>query len=277
MVWETINAPVPLSASAVVRSGRAGQPAEIGMSADLPAPVLHDLDFRVEHPLYLNTNGSNRLIIAIDAQQSTENLIPVTPLQQIYRGIQNDASLHIDGHIGRNYVINLLIFHAGGLDCAFPLEAVQEIVPMATLFSPPGLPSGLAGFLNLRGTAVPILRLDRLLELPERQPGLHAPLIVLRGASGSNYCPTGVLVDFVRAIVPMPSTSLLAIPEDDTFRGCATAALELDGDRVHLLSAAALLDVNEIRSLADYTAMAQARLLRMEQSGMEPASIEEGV
>jgi len=68
---------------------------------------------------------------------------------------------------------NLLIFHSSGLDCAFPLEAVREIVPMAQLFSPPGLPSGLAGFLDLRGTAIPIVRLDRLFDLPEQQAGLH--------------------------------------------------------------------------------------------------------
>ena len=66
---------------------------------------------------------------------------------------------------------NVLIFHTSGLDCAFPLEAVQEIVPMATLYCPPGMPSGLAGFLDLRGTAVPIIRVDRLFDLPSRIPG----------------------------------------------------------------------------------------------------------
>jgi purine-binding chemotaxis protein CheW len=163
------------------------------------------------------------------------------------------------------YMTNLLIFKAGGVDCAFPLEAVQEVVPMATLFSPPGLPSGLAGFLNLRGTAVPIIRLDRLFELPERQPGLHTPMIVLRGVSS----PTGVLVESVHAIVPMPSGRLLDIPEGGTFRGCATAALEVDGEPIHLLSAAALLEANEGRLLADFRDMAQARLMHMERSETE--------
>jgi purine-binding chemotaxis protein CheW len=137
---------------------------------------------------------------------------------------------------------------------------------MATLLSPPGLPSGLAGFLDLRGTAVPILRLDRLFALPERQPGLHTPMIILRGGSG----PIGVLVESVHAIVPAPSASqLLDIPENGTFRGCATAALKLDGDPVHLLSPAALLEANEVRLLADHSAMAQTRLLHMEHTGIE--------
>jgi purine-binding chemotaxis protein CheW len=156
----------------------------------------------------------------------------------------------------------LLIFHSSGLDCAFPLEAVREIVPMATLSSPPGLPSGLAGFLDLRGTAIPIIRLDRLFDLVEQQPGLHTPMIVLRGVHG----PMGILVDSVRGIVPVPSTRLLEVPGEGTFQGCATAALELDGDLIHVLSPSALLEASELRLLAEYSAMSQARLLHFAPS-----------
>src|SRR5271154_2477611 len=104
---------------------------------------------------------------------------------------------------------NLLVFHSSGLNCAFPLEAVREIVPMASLSTPPGLPSGLEGFLDLRGTAIPIVRLDRLFHLPEQQPGLYTPMIILRGVLG----PIGILAESVQAIVPASSASLLDIPE----------------------------------------------------------------
>jgi purine-binding chemotaxis protein CheW len=154
---------------------------------------------------------------------------------------------------------NLLIFHSSGLDCAFPLEAVREIVPMATLSTPPGLPSGLAGFLDLRGTAVPIVRLDRLFGLAEQQPGLHTPMIVLRGILG----PIGVLVGSVRGIVQAPAARLLDLPPDGTFQGCATAVLQIDGEPVHLLSPARLLAANEHRLLADYGATSRARQLHL--------------
>ena len=157
---------------------------------------------------------------------------------------------------------DLLIFHSSGLDCAFPLEAVREIVPMARLSCPPGLPSGLAGFLDLRGTAIPIVRLDRLFDLPEQQAGLHTPIIVLRGVLGL----IGVLVDSVRGIVPVPSVRLLDIPEDRTFQACATAVVQLDGDLIHVLSPVALLTANEDRLLADSGAILQARLLQMQES-----------
>src|ERR1700674_1948189 len=122
----------------------------------------------------------------------------------------------------KELIADLLVFHLSGLDCAFPLEAVREIVPMARLSSPPGLPAALAGFLDLRGTAIPIVRLDRLFDLPEQQPGLHTPMIVLRGT----LCPIGIMVDSVRGIAPAPSSSVVYIPEDRTFHGCATAAIQ---------------------------------------------------
>jgi purine-binding chemotaxis protein CheW len=156
---------------------------------------------------------------------------------------------------------NILIFHTSGLDCAFPLEAVREIVPMATLSTPPGLPSGLAGFLNLRGTAVPIVRLDRLFDLAEQRPGLHTPMIVLHRALG----PIGILVDSVRGIFPAPSARLVDLPEDGTFHGCATATLQLDGQPIQLLSPEALLQKNEDHLLADYAATSEARLLQLEE------------
>jgi purine-binding chemotaxis protein CheW len=140
---------------------------------------------------------------------------------------------------------------------------------MATLSTPPGLPSGLAGFLDLRGTAVPILRLDRLFGLPEQLPGLHTPMIVLRGIGG----PIGVLVNSVRAIVPVRSEDLLDVPADRTLRGCATATLLLDGDLIHVLSPAALLSAHEQSLLADFGVMSQNRQLHLNaplSPGAEP-------
>ncbi len=87
-------------------------------------------------------------------------------------------------------------------------------------------------------------------------------MIVLRRVLGS----IGILVESVRGIVPVEPSQLLEIPKDRTFQGCATAALELDGDLIHLLSPGALLEANEDRLVADYGAMSQARLVHLEES-----------
>jgi purine-binding chemotaxis protein CheW len=154
---------------------------------------------------------------------------------------------------------SLLVFHSSGLNCAFPLEAVTEIVPMARLSSPPGLPTALLGFLDLRGAAIPIVRLDRLFDLPAQQTGLYSPMIILRGV----FCPIGILAHSVRGIVPAPSARLLDIPGDGAFQGCATAVLSVNGELIHVLSPDALLEANEQRLLADFSALSQARWLHM--------------
>jgi purine-binding chemotaxis protein CheW len=155
---------------------------------------------------------------------------------------------------------NLLVFHASGLGCAFPLEAVQEIVPMALLSSPPGLPSVLAGFLDLRGTATPIVRLDRLFDLPDQPAGLYTPFIILRGAE----TPIGILVGTVQQIVTATRESFLPLPEKHVFHDCATATVEVNGNVVHLLSPERILLENERRLLREFQAVAQERLRRLE-------------
>jgi purine-binding chemotaxis protein CheW len=146
----------------------------------------------------------------------------------------------------KEHTRNLLIFQANGLNCAFPVEAVREIVPMARLSVPPGLPSCLAGFLDLRGVAIPIARLDRLFDLPEQRPGLNTPLIILRSAA----VPIGILVNYVRSIAQVSFDRLLDIPHDCSFGGFAKASVDLDGAPVYLLSAADLFQANENRLLA---------------------------
>src|ERR1700731_3095496 len=92
----------------------------------------------------------------------------------------------------------LVVFHLAGQLVALPLENVESIAPMARLARPPGLPCLLEGVLNVSGEAIPVVRLDRLLQLPERRPGLYSMLIVLRGVSD---CRTALLVDRVTEIL----------------------------------------------------------------------------
>ncbi|MBI2680982.1 MAG: chemotaxis protein CheW [Candidatus Solibacter usitatus] len=152
--------------------------------------------------------------------------------------------------------MDLVVFHVSGLDCAFPLVAIKEIVPMAMLSTPPGMASCMAGFLNLRGAAIPILRLDRLFDLPEQRPGLNTPLIILRSAAN----PNGVLVGSVRRIVSVTKASFLPLPEKHIFRDCAIASIDVTGDLAYLLSPDCILLDNERNLLQQLQAMEQARL-----------------
>jgi purine-binding chemotaxis protein CheW len=153
----------------------------------------------------------------------------------------------------------LVVFHLAGHVVALPLENVERIVPMAQLGRPPGMPSLLEGVLNLAGTAVPVLRLDRLLQLPEQRPGLYSMLIVLKGpvrAEGR----IAVLVDRVSEILAIPESALLPLGQEDSFNACAEAAVQVRGELCHLLSPTRILLQKERESLAEFRALAQRRL-----------------
>ena len=148
-----------------------------------------------------------------------------------------------------------------GKACGLPLEDVQEIVPMASLFRPPAIPPLLEGFLNLRGTAVPVVRLGRLFGMPERPLELHTPLVILRGAG----YPIALLVDNVSRILPVTSDALLPVGEEHSFNNCTEAEVVVEGRMIHLLSPERLLIEKQRRCVMEFQAMEQQRLQDLEK------------
>jgi purine-binding chemotaxis protein CheW len=132
---------------------------------------------------------------------------------------------------------------------------------MAHLERPPGTPSAVDGILNLGGTAVPVWRLDRLLQLPGKPPGLYSMLIVLKGDAD---CRTAILVDRVSEILSVPETALLPVAAKDSFNGCAEAGVSVKGQMIHLLSMPHLLLRQERETLSGLQSAAQQRLQNWE-------------
>jgi purine-binding chemotaxis protein CheW len=113
------------------------------------------------------------------------------------------------------------------------------------------------GILNLAGKAVPVWRLDRLLQLPEKPPGLYSMLILLKGISD---CPTAMLVDRVSEILSVPESALLPVGAKDSFNACAEAEVSVNGQVIHLLSPSRILLTREREALTEFQAVAQRRL-----------------
>lgn len=137
------------------------------------------------------------------------------------------------------------------------MDAVREVVPIARLSCPPGLPSTLAGFLALDGQQVPVLRLARLLGLPEVSIGLYTPLIVLRGADRGE-AGLALLVDRVRAVVSGGSHSPLE--RTHSFNGCARSLLQVENELVPVLAPGRLLLEEERHRIADFERLTRERL-----------------
>lgn len=151
----------------------------------------------------------------------------------------------------------LLVFRLSDRLGAFRMEDVERVTPMAELSAPPGLPFALEGFLNLGGTALPVLRLDRLFGLPAQQPGLYSMLVIPKSAEEGGMA---LLVDRVEEVQAVSKGEILAIEAKDTWNGCAEATVTVRGEPVHLLSPTRLLLVKEREKLAGFQQMAQQRL-----------------
>jgi purine-binding chemotaxis protein CheW len=86
----------------------------------------------------------------------------------------------------------LVTFVLGTREYATPLASIREVVRLEGLADLPGMTPPLAGVLDLRGTALPVLDL-RL----GNDPDARGDVLVIEG----DESPVGVAVDKVRAVV----------------------------------------------------------------------------
>jgi purine-binding chemotaxis protein CheW len=155
----------------------------------------------------------------------------------------------------------LLVFDLAGQVAALPLESVARVTHMTQLGRPPGLPFPLEGILNLAGKAVPVMHLERLLQLPDRTPGLYSMLIVLKQGPNSEVA---VRVDRVSEVLSVPESALLPVAGEHSFNAFAEAAASVHGRIIHLLSPQRMLLETERESLSAFQAVAQRRLQEWE-------------
>lgn len=146
----------------------------------------------------------------------------------------------------------VLVFQLAGQAYGLPLEAVREILPLSLLSQPPCLPPVLAGFLNLGGVAMPVLRLARLFRLAEESPRFYTPLLILR----CEDLPLAVLVDAVQDVVCLDESQVTPFHENDCAEGLATVGTT----NLVLLSDQRLLREQEQRRFRELAALEQSRL-----------------
>jgi purine-binding chemotaxis protein CheW len=157
----------------------------------------------------------------------------------------------------------LVVFQLGCATCAIDLDAVQEITLMAHLTIPSGLPTVLAGFLNLGQRAIPVIRLHRLFDVPEPAHGLYTQILIFRETHG---LAVGWIVDRVTQIITAPQSDIMPVPENQCFKDCATGAFNLNEANVTILSPDRVLLEKERQSIREFAEIEQARLRELEAS-----------
>jgi len=78
-----------------------------------------------------------------------------------------------------NFPCRLLVFAVENQRYALEISSVQRVVPIVEITPLPGLPSIVAGVVNIQGEIVPIISLRRCCALPERGVKLSDRFIVL--------------------------------------------------------------------------------------------------
>ncbi|HEX3727649.1 MAG TPA: chemotaxis protein CheW [Pirellulales bacterium] len=164
------------------------------------------------------------------------------------------------GRLGGNVVSlqKALIFSLGGQHYGLGLDSILEVLPMPWLARPPATPQVLAGFLNLGGTALPVVRLGGLFGLAEPTFQLYTPLIVARFQQSS----FAILVESVQGIASFdPRTSMPFVQHD-----CAAGLVTLGDKNVVLLAIERLLRAHERQRLSELTAIEQSRSASFEEA-----------
>ncbi|OPY89602.1 MAG: Chemotaxis protein CheW [Syntrophus sp. PtaU1.Bin208] len=78
-----------------------------------------------------------------------------------------------------NFPCRLLVFAVENQNYALDISFVQRVVPIVEITPLPGLPSIVAGVVNIEGEVVPVIPLRRCCGIPERGVRLSDRLIIL--------------------------------------------------------------------------------------------------
>ena len=160
----------------------------------------------------------------------------------------------------RNPRLSLVCFDLGGQRYAIAASHVERILPIAEVEAVPGSPPLLHGFLNLAGSTLPVVRLNRLFELPETPLGLWTPLIVLRRTEQR----FALLVDKVTQVLVIDEQHLRPLPAESAFNDCVLGIVRYNGTSMMVLAAERLLLKKERLALSSFQMLAEARLNQLE-------------
>lgn len=149
-----------------------------------------------------------------------------------------------------------VVFRLSGMRLALPADCMAEIVLEPRLTLPPTAPPVVAGLMDLRGCLVPVIRLERLLDLPAPARSPFRPVLVL---SRPPPAPWAVLVEQVEEVLG-PEFPLLPPPADLAFDDCVLGMLALPGAPVPVLAPERLLRKREALALEAFRDRAAARL-----------------
>ncbi|MEE4209177.1 MAG: chemotaxis protein CheW [Parvularcula sp.] len=106
-----------------------------------------------------------------------------------------------------------LAFDLAGQTLAVPVIGVREIIDRRTMTRLPGAPQDVAGLVDLRGTSVPIIDIDKKLGVPSRNRTAEARTIVFDFPQAPDPFVVGIDADRVRSVLSIRKTEIERVPQ----------------------------------------------------------------
>ena len=126
----------------------------------------------------------------------------------------------------------------------------------------PGQPPILDGFLNLRGSLIPTVRLHKVMAAPEAPFELYTPLLVVRvGERAIALC-----VDRVVSVDELEDSTRRDVPAQFSTNDCAEAEYGSGDGRFVLLRVNRIFLSEEVRRLEELSREANRRIAELEAS-----------
>jgi chemotaxis signal transduction protein len=144
-----------------------------------------------------------------------------------------------------------------GMLFALKAEDTQEVVHMAELVTPPGLPSFLSGFITIEGQAIPVISLSTLMGSFEQPIGIYTPLIILK----NKKIPMAFMVEAILNIEPVEEDHLHPLEDETIFNQCVSlSGKNSAGNTFYLLSVDRILLAREKKRVLEFQVILQSRL-----------------
>ena len=131
------------------------------------------------------------------------------------------------------------------------------MLPMCELLRPPALPPLLEGFLNLRGEAAPVIRVDHLFGLAAARLQLHTHLVVLRSQ------PIAIVTARARDIIHVRSGDVLQPAPGNVFGDCLEGVLRAESGEISLFRVERLLLKHEESKVEEFRRIAERRIAEL--------------
>lgn len=133
----------------------------------------------------------------------------------------------------------LLSFRVGESEYSVDIMSVREIRGWTRATSLPHSPSYVHGVINLRGTVLPVIDLERRLGLGSNEPNERSVIIVVDHDGRT----VGMRVDAVSDILTVSRTAIQPPPEiaDNTSEGFVEGLIIIDERMVRVLNLAAIM------------------------------------